>query len=219
MANKMFGWLFKKEEINTNEGVVAEPVEVQEEPSDDELMKKRIANFGLGETELLGIERNKLGKEMYIVKCTSGENIDIYLFNKENLHDNLLPFIHTYFKMDDDLGKKILFIDDVQAVEKRSRNGEILMDHLLDIAKKIDVPYVSGGLAYTDKDRFDTLERFYDVTGFEVDFNDARTGGSIKQEVKDIDKNREERDERKAKWKELDKAKEKPVRSMMDMER
>ncbi|MEK6190622.1 MAG: hypothetical protein N2A99_06500 [Carnobacterium alterfunditum] len=191
---------------------------VQKELSEDEMIKKRIAEFKLGETEILGIERNKKGEELYVVKCTSGEKIDIYLFGKEYYPDNMLPKIHAYFKTDD-FGEKHIFIEQMEAVKKRSRNGEIAIDYMLDLAKQHDVSYVSGELKYADRKNFDGLKSFYYVMGFDVEVNATETYGTLKQSVKDIDRNRDKRNEKKEELRKASKERDKPVRTMQDLER
>lgn len=217
MKNKVFSWIFKREleELEESKKDVQyekrrndksmETLSVQSEEQ-NELLKRIFKNSP--HAEIIGFEKNTYDN-MLVVKEADNNNVTLYLYAPKHNGRNNLP--HLYGRIiERDNGEKSLFIDEVQAIDKGIGNGSILMQHIMKESRKMGLSFVSGKLSEVDKENFDYLEKFYDDHGYDVKFNEGRTSGSFRQQVTAADKQNEREKSRKN---------ERPVRTMLDIER
>lgn len=147
-----------------------------------EAMHRALAEKG---KTIVGIDENKAGEQVLIVRWLFGNDIWFMLYSKNYMGDGSHPRImatlkDTYLLEQHDY-KYHIRIDDIQQdVEDINKgNGSILMKHFLDYCKTTKAEYIDGWLSGVDKDHFDRSEHYYKKFGFEVSFNEDRSSGSI----------------------------------------
>lgn len=137
--------------------------------------------------KVVGIEKNKKGEELFVVERIDSRGLTMYLFGISYQGITGLPRIVSTFKEDYDEDYNIvsnhLYIDDVQNEDDNIGNGSILMKYFIKSAKQNQVKYINGWLSPVDIDHFDRLEHYYKKFGFDVNFNEDRTSGSIELEL------------------------------------
>lgn len=131
--------------------------------------------------EIIGYAVNKLDDEVLIVRSLGYQNIDFYLFSKsyKAKHPRIMATTHTALS-----GDTYIEIIDVLMEDDNVGNGSILMPYFIDYCKSTDAKYIKGWLSDVDKDHFDRSEHYYAKHGFDVSFNEDRSSGSIRMELK-----------------------------------
>ena len=122
---------------------------------------------------------------IFVVKDEDKNNLNFYLYSlihkksvprilteKKTKYKDYIP-IYTY-----------LYIDDFLAVEENIGNGSILLKSLVRYARSQEYNSIIGWLSPVDRDHFNKLEYFYEKNGFEVIFNEDRSEGNIKLNLK-----------------------------------
>lgn len=135
--------------------------------------------------KISGIETNKDGVEVLVVEDMYGDNLWIKLYGLPSyVAINMHPRIMATIRKDYQDGTTYIYIDDINVVDLDCGNGSIVMKYFIESVKNLDADYISGGLSSVDKDHFDRLEHYYKKYGFKVTFNDGRTSGQIKLNLK-----------------------------------
>lgn len=136
-------------------------------------ISKRIF-FLFEDAEIIGIEENKLGEEVYVFRTQSDSLLNIYLCSQSYKAINGLPRIMAVINKDN------VKIEDIQTIDINIGNGKILMEYLISTAKKMEMANITGWLSPEDKGHFDRSEHYYRKFEFDVKLNDSRNSGSIK---------------------------------------
>lgn len=131
---------------------------------------------------VIGMEINNVGVECCVCVDLSHPNLTLTLRNE----NSRMPYPRLYAEYIVDDKNQFMtkyHITDVYAVQKRVGNGSILIQHLINWAKKMKVCEITGSLSEVDAKKFDELEKFYVGHGFTVTFNESKTAGKIKMEI------------------------------------
>ncbi|PGT67199.1 hypothetical protein COD86_26860 [Bacillus cereus] len=131
--------------------------------------------------EMIGIEKDKKNKEIFVFKVLTGRNLSIKLYGIKSNGSHQIPRILATVYKELHHEPKYIWIDDIIIPKEEIGNGSIAMKYLIKVAKQMEVSQISGILSPVDSDHFDKLEHFYKKFGFEVKFNTGRTEGSIKK--------------------------------------
>lgn len=138
------------------------------------------------DSEIIGVRKNKNNDKMFVVKHLNGSILEIFLIEESYKTSKRPPKIVCKIE-DDGYGNiRAFHIDDIETIKNSCGNGSILMEYLIDIAKKLKVPYINGWISCHDSDHFDRLENYYRKFGFIVHFsmeNGVKTGGRIELDI------------------------------------
>ncbi len=132
---------------------------------------------------IVGIEMNKSEEEVLVVQRVYKDDIWFLLYSDRYKAINQHPRIMATYKHPLG-GKEHIWIDDILVEDEEIGNGSILMNYFLSYCKTTSAEYISGELSPKDADHFDRSQHYYEKHGFEVTFNDDRTSGGIKYELK-----------------------------------
>lgn len=133
---------------------------------------------------IVGEADNKNREHVFVVQWTYNNSINFQLYSNcykaINNHPRIMATYNNYYD-----GNPFVKIDDIIVEDNNVGNGSILMPYFLDYCKKYtDARYISGELSSVDSGHFDRSEHFYKKHGYEVIFNERRTSGSIKYNIK-----------------------------------
>lgn len=137
---------------------------------------------------IIGCSKNKLGDDVYIVQSIRKNDVWFMLYSNEykaiNNHPRIMATYNKESRTEYDCHPAYIKIDDILVEDNNVGNGSILMPYFIDYCKNTDAEYITGWLSSVDMDHFDRSEHFYKKHGFEVQFNEERTSGSIKYILK-----------------------------------
>ncbi|QDD87447.1 hypothetical protein [Bacillus cereus] len=134
--------------------------------------------------EILGIEINKEGEELFVFKEQTESSVYIKLCGESYKAINGMPMIDTNIRKNPYPKPSELYINDIRMIHNEIGNGSIAMEYLIKTAKKMNVSHIRGWLSPEDMDHFDRLEHYYTKFGFKVVFNKERTSGNIELTLK-----------------------------------
>lgn len=144
--------------------------------------------------EVLGIEKNKVGEWVIIVKKMIRNDIWVELYSPTYLAINNHPRImSTTYKNEATeyfAAENYVKIDDVLMQNNSIGNGSICMEYFIKEVKKQGFDYISGWLSSIDKDNFKRSIPFYKKFGFQVTMAKDNNSGIIKLDLtKGVDVN------------------------------
>ena len=131
---------------------------------------------------IIGEAINKMNEQLLVVQWVFGDEIWLKLYSERynvcNRHPRIMAtYVAPYGKC------PYIKIDDILVEDNEVGNGSILMTHFIEYCRKTDAKYICGELSSEDNDHFDRLEHFYKKHGFDVEFNNNRSSGSIKYTI------------------------------------
>lgn len=138
--------------------------------------------------KVLGIEKNRAGERVIVVRKTLGNDIWVTLYSPTylaiNNHPRIMSTTYTtdgfpYFAEED-----YVIIDDVLMIDDNIGNGSICMKYFINEIRKKGFNYISGELSSVDKDHFDRSIHFYEKFGFKVTMAEDNNSGKIRLDLK-----------------------------------
>lgn len=193
MKWKLFRWLFRAEFLACENAIASNVLkceneirrmqhELSEEKKQYGLVKRIFSDYK--HAKIVGIEINKAGEEVLVVETLIGDDLWVNLYGSSYVAINQHPRIMSSRKKNFEKGATYIRIDDIQSIDNDRGNGSIAMKYFIEAAKKTDAEYIDGLLSSVDKDHFDRSEHYYQKFGFEVQFNEERSSGKIKLNLK-----------------------------------
>ncbi|HDR7256130.1 TPA: hypothetical protein QCW96_005550 [Bacillus pacificus] len=187
IKEKIFNWAFKNKLARynyKNQKLVEDLNEIRiqyEELQEQHSVIKRM--FKILQCEIIGVETNKDGEELYIFKRVTESNFDIYLVGNSYQSINTLPRILSTINIDYETRSKELKIDEIQMIHNSIGNGEIAMNYFLKESKKLEIKLINGDLSKQDDKNFARLIPYYEKFKFKVSLNSSRDEGKIRKEL------------------------------------
>lgn len=193
MKWKIFIWLFRNE-VSVYEKVIKQNElkykneikqienKLVQEKQRYELVKRIFTDFK--NSKIIGVEINRSNEEVLVVEVMQGKDLWIMLYAPSYIAINQHPRIMSTTKKDYSKNITHIYIDDIQTEHINCGNGSIMMKYFIEAAKKTDATYISGAISSEDINHFDRLEYYYKKFGYDVHFNDDRTSGGIKLDLK-----------------------------------
>ena len=183
LKNKIFNKFFKYEAYmiksyeKERNSLVSMNYKLDKLNKDYKLYHKKLLDTFERYDMVLGIEKNKKD-DNFIVACNSDDSqIDIYLIHPFSFKGK--PYIQSIMHIDNSTGERSIEITDVQPEVNSIGNGDIMMNHFINEARRSNVKYIYGVLVNKDKDNFYRSVPYYKKHGFDVKLNDNKSSGSI----------------------------------------
>ena len=190
---KLFKWVFKKEFDMCEEAIMRNDQICKRAINDMKAeLELKMRQYGLvnrifllfPDAKIIAVDKNKRDEEVLVVDTTYGTMLTVMLFGFSYQGITHLPRIEATIKKDVFFNYNHVHIEDITNIDDNIGNGSILMRNFIKIVEKLQVDYISGGLSSVDQGHFDRSEHFYKKFGFEVEFNEERTSGCIKKNMK-----------------------------------
>ena len=141
-------------------------LEMEHEKMLSSIMKRAFKFYS--DAKIVGIEKNKNDEELIIV-WTHGA---IYLMGKSYwMHGSSLPKLYYNIEYGYENYKKVIkgiYINDVLMINNNIGNGSIALNALINYAKEIGAPKITGSLSPVDDDHADRRNHFYEKFGFNI---------------------------------------------------
>ncbi len=130
--------------------------------------------------KVLGIEQNKDGEWVIVVKKMKGNDIWVQLYSPTylaiNNHPRIMSVTHKSEGSEYSAAKNYVYIEDVLMQDNSIGNGSICMEYFIEEVREQGFDYISGKLSSIDKENFKRSIPFYKKFGFEVTMRENNNG-------------------------------------------